>query len=190
MGLTASKFKQILQSHGLKIDRYVTSLGPVENFKQYKLDLCFTDNEKDVKTGRNKDLPIVALHGIPNEESDKSSLSLAFDFDHVLSDSNGAFKALCKTHKLDAFNKHECKYSAKAHQKGSMHGFFYYLFRVQQDLRAGQPVAKVFDVKLFIVTWRSFRSLKRIATSLNEWNMGPDEFYCLAGRAKDDVLRC
>ena len=189
MGLTGIEFKNILESKGLEADRYVPQLSPEENFKQYKLDLCVSDDEKDVVAGRKEGLPIVVLLGAPNKDSDEKSLSFAFDFDHVLSGSNGAFAALCKTDNLDDFNEHECKHSARAHQKGSMHGFFFYLFRIQQDLRAGQPVAKNFDIKLFIVTWRSFRSLKRVATSFNEWNMGPDEFYCLAGRAKDDVLQ-
>jgi len=181
----ADRLFNSLTHYGLQIGSIsFTSACPISQATAYGADLFLHHDEASVKNALTKGVPSAYLHGgsySKREGCDKAHFILDGDCVLFSDESERAFTS-CPINGLANFFKYEAENNDKIMEAGPMAG----LLKKLNILRSATPTPQI---KLTLVTARTFPTHNRPLITLKHWGIKLDEYHFMAGRSKSEVIR-
>ena len=189
---TGQRVFNSIQHYGLDITRavFLSGKSPHKYIPAFNVSLFLSANEDDVKNAIEEGYPAgTVIPSIVNDDENDAELRVAFDFDGVLADDESE-SVYHKNEDVHEFNAYETLNAQTPHQPGPLSDLFKklsFLQKMEAKREKREPDYQRI-IRIAIVTARSAPSNERVATTLNEWCVVPEETIFLGGIEKKHVL--
>lgn len=183
-----------IKAYGLDITRAGFSSG-TSHFKYlqaFNASLFLSANEADVKDALNHGFAagrVLNEKVVKDDESDRSELRIAFDFDGVLADDE-AEKVYKITQDLEAYHRYELEHANKPLNAGPVIELLKKISLIQKLEIEKEKNIEGYKriIKTAIVTARSAPAHERMILTLKHWDVEVDEAFFLGGIDKSRLL--